>query len=73
MLRTLGQVLDTGAGRSRVTAVTGSHCPVSGVWAPVGEEGAFCRVLEGSLMPAFRNSAAEWKLLEGLRRRDVHS
>ena len=74
MLRTLGQALETRAdGRCRVTAATGSHCPASGLWAPVGAEGACCRILEGSVMPAFRNAAAEWKLLEGFRRRDVQT
>jgi hypothetical protein len=74
MLRTPGQATQARArGRRPVTAATGTHCPVSGVWAPVGEERALFRVLEGSVMPAFRNAAAEWKLLEGLQRRDIHT
>lgn len=71
MLRTTAQATST---RSRtVTATTGTHCPVSGEWAPVGADGSVCRVLEGSMMPAFRNRAAEWELVECLQRRDVHS
>ncbi|UKA55428.1 hypothetical protein LFT45_05765 [Arthrobacter sp. FW305-BF8] len=71
MLRTPRQATNTRV-RS-VTATTGSHCPVSGEWAPVGAQDTVCRVLEGSMMPAFRNRAAEWELIEGLQRRDVHS
>lgn len=59
--------------RRPVVSATGNHCPVSGVWAPVGEEGVCRRVLEGSVMPAFRNTATEWKLLESLQRRGLHS
>lgn len=74
MLRTQGQSTQSQARvRRPVTAATGVHCPVSGVWAPVGDERALCRVLEGSVMPAFRNTAAEWKLLEGLQRRDIQT
>jgi hypothetical protein len=73
MRHTLSTAPDAPAGRERVTAVTGSHCPVSGMWEPAGEEGGRRRLLEGSVMPAFRNAAAQWKLLEGLHRRDLHS
>lgn len=71
MLRTTAPVTSP---RSRtLTATTGTHCPVSGEWAPVGAGDTVCRFLEGSMMPAFRNRAAEWELVEGLQRRDVHS
>jgi hypothetical protein len=71
MLRTIGQVVSTHV--RTVTATTGTHCPVSGEWAPVGAHDTVCRFLEGSMMPAFRNQAAEWELIEGLTRHDVHS
>jgi hypothetical protein len=71
MLRTPRQATSTCV--RAVTATTGTHCPVSGEWAPVGAQDAVLRVLEGSLMPAFRNGSAEWKLIAGLQRRDVHS
>ncbi|HKS02702.1 MAG TPA: hypothetical protein VJS86_13595 [Arthrobacter sp.] len=73
MLHTMSTAPGAPAGRERVTAVTGNHCPVSGTWEPAGEEGGRRRLLEGTVMPAFRNSAAQWKLLEGLRRRDLRS
>lgn len=73
MLHTLGSAPGAPVGQERVTAVTGTHCPVSGMWEPAGEEGGRRRLLEGTVMPAFRNSAAQWKLLKGLHRRDLHS
>ena len=73
MLHTMSNASGAPAGRERVTAVTGSHCPVSGMWEPAGEEGGRRRLLEGTVMPAFRNAAAQWKLLAGVRRRDLHS
>ena len=68
MLRTNGNAGKSRTGRLPVTAVTGSHCPISGVWALVGGEDNYCRVLEGSVMPAFQNTAVQWKLLERLQR-----
>lgn len=68
MLRTNGHPAKSRTGRRPVTAVTGSHCPISGVWALVGGEDTYCRVLEGSVMPAFHNTAVQWKLLERLQR-----
>lgn len=73
MLHTMVTTPGVPAGRGQITAVTGNHCPVSGMWEPAGEEGGRRRLLEGSVMPAFRNAAAQWKLLEGLCKRDLRS
>lgn len=51
------------AGGRRLTADTGSHCPLSGLWAPMGEEAARLRVMEGSIMPTYRNGPVRWTLL----------
>ena len=59
--------------RGRFVAGTGSHCPVSGLWAPAGEQDSATQVLEGSIMPAHGNSAVVWQLVQGLSRRDLRS
>ncbi|MEY9776353.1 hypothetical protein ABH915_001961 [Arthrobacter sp. MW3 TE3886] len=68
MLRTDGHTGKSRTASRSVTAVTGSHCPISGLWALVGGEETYCRVVEGSVMPAFRNTAVQWRLLERLQR-----
>ncbi|MDI2034173.1 hypothetical protein [Paenarthrobacter nitroguajacolicus] len=59
--------------RSLFVAGTGSHCPVSGIWAPAGETGHSKRVLEGSIMPTHGDSAVDWQLVQGLTRHDLRS
>lgn len=73
MLRIVGQPVETRWNRGRLVAGTGSHCPLSGIWAPAGEQEAGLRVLEGSIMPSHRNTAVDWQLVQGLSRRDLRS
>lgn len=47
-----------------LTARTGTHYPLSGLWAPSGAEDVPAALSEGSVMPAFGNDAVEWTLLE---------
>ena len=57
--------------KGRLVAGTGSHCPVSGIWAPAGERDADVRVLEGSIMPTHRSAAVIWQFVAGFRRNDL--
>lgn len=68
MLRSHRQVIMPRQPRNRLTARTGSHCPLSGLWVPCGEEASPSPVLEGSIMPAYANDPVEWTLLEPLGR-----
>ncbi len=54
-------------------AGTGSHCPISGIWAPVGDMGQGLQVLKGSIMPTHGDSAVDWQLVQGLKRSDLRS
>lgn len=47
-----------------LTARTGAHCPLSGLWAPSGAENVPAALSEGSVMPAYGNDAVEWMLLQ---------
>ncbi|PRB41057.1 hypothetical protein CQ020_14240 [Arthrobacter sp. MYb23] len=73
MLRIAGQPGTDRSRRSRFTAGTGSHCPISGIWAPEGDIEKSMRLLEGNIMPARGDSAVDWQLLQGLTRHDLHS
>lgn len=73
MLRIIGEHPGGHTHRCRYVAGTGSHCPVSGMWAPVGEAGPHLQVLEGSIMPTHQNAAVVWHLVQGLARRDLRS
>lgn len=73
MLRIVGQPETDRSRRSRYTAGTGSHCPISGIWAPEGDVAKSMQLLEGSIMPARGDSAVDWELVQGLTRRDLHS
>ncbi|KUM42100.1 hypothetical protein AR689_00535 [Arthrobacter sp. EpRS71] len=73
MLRIVGQPAEARSRRSRFVAGTGSHCPISGIWAPAGETEKGLRLLEGSIMPVHDNSAVDWQLVQGLTRRDLRS
>lgn len=64
MLSPFRQVTHTRSTSHRLTARTGNHCPLSGLWAPYDDESAPTRVLEGSIMPTYGNEAVEWKLME---------
>ncbi|MCP2046587.1 UNVERIFIED_ORG: hypothetical protein J3D58_000659 [Paenarthrobacter nicotinovorans] len=73
MLRIVGQPESDRSGRNRLTAGTGSHCPISGMWAPEGDVGKSMQLLEGSIMPARGDLAVDWQRVQGLTRRDLHS
>lgn len=51
----------------QLTARTGAHCPVSGLWSPSCAEHVPAALSEGSVMPAYGNDAVEWTLLEPCR------
>ncbi len=65
MLRTRPETITRPA--QRLTAETGTHCPLSGLWAPNGEEAARANVLEGSIMPTYRSDRVQWTLLKPFR------
>lgn len=73
MRRIVGEQSQGHSHRCRYVAGTGTHCPVSGLWAPVGETGPGLQVLEGSIMPTHRNTAIVWHLVHGLTPRDLRS
>lgn len=73
MLRIVGQPGADRSRRSRYTAGTGSHCPISGIWAPEGDVEKSMQLLEGSIMPPRGDVAVDWELVQGLARRDLHS
>lgn len=64
MLSSFRQVTLAPSTGRRLTARTGTHCPLSGLWAPDHDESAPAQVLEGSLMPTYGNNAVEWILTE---------
>lgn len=45
-----------------MTAVTGTHCPVSGTWNPDGDQQNGQLFFEGSLMPPFAGAPVAWVL-----------
>lgn len=73
MLRIVGEHSVGHTHRCRYVAGTGSHCPVSGIWAPIGVVGQGRQVLEGSIMPTHSNAAVVWHLVQGLTSRDIRS
>lgn len=73
MRRIVGEHSVGHAHRCRYVAGTGSHCPVSGMWTPVGKAGPSLQVLEGSIMPTHGNEAVVWHLVQGLTHRDLRS
>ncbi len=73
MLRIVGQPAEGRSRSSRFMAGTGSHCPISGIWAPAGDMGQSLQVLEGSIMPTHGDSAVDWQLVQGLKRSDLRS
>ncbi|WP_205754621.1 hypothetical protein [Pseudarthrobacter sp. NamB4] len=46
-------------------AKTGEHCPVTGWWAPSGEEADAHFVTEGSIMPSRQGGSTSWALAAG--------
>lgn len=42
------------------TARTGCHCPLNGLWRPVGSAAEAVFIFEGSLMPAHAGLSTEW-------------
>lgn len=66
-------------------ARTGDHCPASGWWTPLNDEGTGHYITEGSVMPSVNGVPSRWKLVLGhpqraqlprattSRRADLHS
>lgn len=52
----------------RLTARTGAHCPLSGLWSPSGAGRVPAALSEGGVMPAYGNDAVERTLLEPCRK-----
>jgi hypothetical protein len=73
MLRIIRHQGEAPTNKGRLVADTGSHCPISGIWAPAGEQESGRVVLEGSIMPARGSVPVDWQLVQGLTRRDLHS
>lgn len=46
---------------SRLSLLTGEHCPESGWWASEAEPQTARFISEGSVMPAHRGVAVSWK------------
>lgn len=55
--------------RNRTVVPTGSHCPVTGLWRPVGSSAEPGFVFEGSVMPTNAGERTQWQLVEILRNR----
>ncbi len=49
--------------RGSVTARTGFHCPVNGLWKPVETAAEPLFVFEGSIMPSYGGNSTEWTLV----------
>ncbi|MDP9884183.1 hypothetical protein J2W21_001693 [Sinomonas atrocyanea] len=50
-------------------APTGVHCPVNGLWEPLGSPADPVFVFEGSVMPTLAGASVEWQLVQVHRRR----
>jgi hypothetical protein len=46
----------------KLTADTGTHCPVSGRWSPDGAQQGSQEFFEGSVMPPFEGVPVVWVL-----------
>lgn len=67
MLKMHRQITAQRTQNKRLTARTGTHCPLSGWWAPHGDKTRPFLLLEGSIMPTSGNVAVEWALLEPMK------
>lgn len=45
-------------------APTGVHCPVNGLWEPLGSSADPIFVFEGSVMPPHAGASVEWQLVQ---------
>ncbi|TLM82677.1 hypothetical protein FDW83_12040 [Pseudarthrobacter sp. NamE2] len=55
---------NTRSSRNR-EARTGEHCPLTGWWAPGGDEAEALFVAEGSIMPSRLGHSTSWSLVSG--------
>ncbi|MBT1003441.1 hypothetical protein KIH31_12585 [Paenarthrobacter sp. DKR-5] len=47
-----------------ITAVTGSHCPRTGLWAVLGDSSTRRTIFEGDLFPSVAGRMTAWRLVQ---------